>query len=480
MRRFPHYLPLNQNSEDTPTMSTLTRTYLVIIIIGFSVVLSLLYYVSSHMMTPQHRREHLHDSPGLLRKHTGSQPSLYEEPGLSNATENPSTSKDDNQSHQIRVLEETTDNKTYSRTTLPLKQTTKTVKQTAKTVKQTAKTVSNGGAPKPETRPIFVQKVEEKETVKDAVAMEMGDENGVADEEEVCRPHHASSTIVNTHPKFRKDIPLFVTNDYKSYSSVMNYSPPFGLRGTDKDLMNVLKILPQASTMPENIERIPCKRCIVVGSGGILLGKKLGPQIDDFDIVIRMNNGPVKGYEEDVGHKTTIRMSYPEGALQDPGGYHQDSLFLMVPFKSLDFLWLQRIIGKQSVGDIASRFWKSIAHAIPKNADKFRIVNPALLQETSFDLIGFPTMGGKMGKNVPTIGSLAIIWAINYCDEVTVAGFGYDLSQPTVWLHYYKDAKMSSIAKSWTHDINKEKEFLKTLVRNGVITDLTGGIIGHV
>ncbi|CAH1242927.1 ST3GAL3 [Branchiostoma lanceolatum] len=434
MKRFPHYLPLNPNSADSSTMSTLTRTYLVIIVIGFSVVLSLLYYVSSHMMTPQHRREHLHNTPGLLRKHTGSQHSLFEEPGLSNATEKPTISKDDNGDHQMRILEETIDNLTYNTTTHGLKPTTKTVPK--------------GDAAKSEDRPVTVQKVKEKVTVKDAVAMETGDEKGVADAEEQCRAHHASSTIVNTHPKFRKDIPLFVTNDYKSYSSVMNYPPPFGLRGTDKDLTSVLKVLPQASTMPENIER--------------------------------MNNGPVTGYEEDVGHKTTIRMSYPEGALQDPDGYHPDSLFLMVPFKSIDFLWLQRIIGKQSVGNIASRFWKSIAHVIPKEADTFRIVNPALLQETSFDLIGFPTKGGKMGKNVPTLGSLAIIWAINYCDEVTVAGFGYDLSKPSVWLHYYKDVKMSTIKNSWTHDINKEKDFLKTLVRNGVITDLTGGILGDI
>ncbi|XP_019621130.1 PREDICTED: CMP-N-acetylneuraminate-beta-1,4-galactoside alpha-2,3-sialyltransferase-like [Branchiostoma belcheri] len=470
MRRFPHYLPLKQYSEDSSgAMSTLTRTYLVIIIIGFSVVLSLLYYVSSHMMTPQHRREHLHNTPGLLRKHTGGQHTLFEEPGHSNATDKSSTSKDDTQSHMIRILEEETDKISYNTTPYYLQQTT-------------TKTVPKGGNIKKEDRPVTVKetgKDEVKEIKKDEAAIQMN-ERGVEDVEKQCRPHQASKTIVNTHPKFRKDIPLFVTNDYKSYSSVMNYPPPFGLKETDKFLTSVLKVLPQASTMPDNIERIQCKRCMVVGSGGILEGKKLGAQIDDFDIVIRMNNAPVQGFQEDVGHKTTIRMSYPEGALQDPKGYDPDSLFLMVPFKSLDFLWLQRIIGKQSLRDISSKFWKSIAHVVPKNADKFRIVNPALLQETSFDLIGFPTKGGKMGKNVPTMGSLGIIWAINYCDEVSVAGFGYDLSKPSVWLHYYKDVKMSTIANSWTHDINKEKDFLKTLVRNGVITDLTGGILGGI
>lgn len=35
--------------------------------------------------------------------------------------------------------------------------------------------------------------------------------------------------------------------------------------------------------------------------------------------------------------------------------------------------------------------------------------------------------------------------ALHNCDEVAVAGFGYDMNMPNAPLHYYEDVKMSAI-----------------------------------
>jgi len=35
--------------------------------------------------------------------------------------------------------------------------------------------------------------------------------------------------------------------------------------------------------------------------------------------------------------------------------------------------------------------------------------------------------------------------ALHNCDEVAVAGFGYDMSSPNAPLHYYENIKMSAI-----------------------------------
>jgi len=32
---------------------------------------------------------------------------------------------------------------------------------------------------------------------------------------------------------------------------------------------------------------LSCKRCIIVGNGGILANKSLGSRIDDYDVVVR-------------------------------------------------------------------------------------------------------------------------------------------------------------------------------------------------
>lgn len=62
-----------------------------------------------------------------------------------------------------------------------------------------------------------------------------------------------------------------------------------------------------------------------------------------------MNEALVKGYGKDVGTKTTIRITYPEGAIQNPENYEQDSLFVLSAFKPLDFKWLRQMVYKEKM-----------------------------------------------------------------------------------------------------------------------------------
>lgn len=79
-------------------------------------------------------------------------------------------------------------------------------------------------------------------------------------------------------------------------------------------------------------------------------------------------------------------------------------------------------------------------------------------------------------QNVPTIGVSALDLASLLCDEVSLAGFGYNLSQKGAPLHYYDHLPMSAMQGEKSHNVNRETELLQRLVRDGVITDLTGGI----
>jgi len=49
-------------------------------------------------------------------------------------------------------------------------------------------------------------------------------------------------------------------------------------------------------------------RCAVVGNSGVLLNTTFGKDIDDHEIVIRLNAAPTHGYVEHVGMKTTARV----------------------------------------------------------------------------------------------------------------------------------------------------------------------------
>lgn len=77
---------------------------------------------------------------------------------------------------------------------------------------------------------------------------------------------------------------------------------------------------------------------------------------------------------------------------------------------------------------------------------------------------------------VPTIGLTALNLASLLCDEVSLAGFGYNVSQKGVPLHYYDHLPLSTMEWKGGHNVNKETQLLRQLVHQGAITDLTGGI----
>lgn len=59
--------------------------------------------------------------------------------------------------------------------------------------------------------------------------------------------------------------------------------------------------------------------CAVVGNGHALKGRGLGAEIDSHDVVIRFNNGLVRGYEGDAGSRTSLRLvNHVAAQLLDP------------------------------------------------------------------------------------------------------------------------------------------------------------------
>ncbi|XP_010004874.1 PREDICTED: CMP-N-acetylneuraminate-beta-1,4-galactoside alpha-2,3-sialyltransferase isoform X4 [Chaetura pelagica] len=274
---------------------------------------------------------------------------------------------------------------------------------------------------------------------------------------------------------FSKPAPMFLDDSFRKWARIRDFVPPFGIKGQDNLIKAILSATKDYRLTPA-LDSLSCRRCIIVGNGGVLANKSLGLKIDDYDVVIRLNSAPVKGFEKDVGGKTTLRITYPEGAIQKMEQYEKDSLFVLAGFKWQDFKWLKYIVYKEKVS-ASDGFWKSVATRVPREPHEIRILNPFFIQEAAFSFIGLPFNNGLMGRgNIPTLGSVAITMALHNCDEVAVAGFGYDMSSPNAPLHYYENIKMSAIKESWTHNIQREKEFLRKLVKARVITDLTSGI----
>ncbi|XP_056606438.1 ST3 beta-galactoside alpha-2,3-sialyltransferase 3a isoform X1 [Triplophysa dalaica] len=290
-----------------------------------------------------------------------------------------------------------------------------------------------------------------------------------------CKPGYAQAKMTSIYPKFSKPAPMFLDSNFKRLSKISNYPPPFGIK-TQENIIDIILSATKSNTLGPELDSLSCMKCIIIGNGGILFNKSLGSKIDEYDVVIRLNEGPVRGFEKDVGSKTTMRITYPEGAIQKPDRYEDDSLFVFSAFKPVDFKWLKQMVFKEKLRRMEG-FWKSVARRVPRKAEDMRILNPYFIQEAAFKFIGLPHNKGLMGRgNIPTLGTVAITMALHSCDEVAVAGFGYDMNTPRAPLHYYEKLMMSAIKESWTHNISKEKEFLRKLVKGGVIQDLTNGI----
>lgn len=80
------------------------------------------------------------------------------------------------------------------------------------------------------------------------------------------------------------DIPVFVQQDVPSS---WDLPPPLGLQGSEEHLALALASLPQPGLPPALSREGSCRRCVVVGNGGVLHGSHLGAHIDQYDVIIR-------------------------------------------------------------------------------------------------------------------------------------------------------------------------------------------------
>ncbi|XP_070563798.1 CMP-N-acetylneuraminate-beta-1,4-galactoside alpha-2,3-sialyltransferase-like [Ptychodera flava] len=317
-------------------------------------------------------------------------------------------------------------------------------------------------------------KTHNREIVKKSM-LQAGNASRSHNVQEQCKPFQSRIKMSKLRKTFKSQMPLFVNENYTLWSNVAEYPLPFGVQSYESEIDDLLKVVKETA-YPKELLRPGCKKCVVVGSGGILAGSGMGLEIDSYDVVMRVNGGPTRCFEKDVGTKTTMRISYPEGAPQEPGEYDPSELFVLVPFKSKDLEWLERVATGRTVSWIG--YWRPrIANSVPIPRSHFRILNPEIVGHTAFDLVKFPLNKGRKYKNVPTMGTICIMAAMTVCDEVAVAGFGYNPNDPDSRVHYYEDMKMDTAFVLSTHDIHGEKQFLKDMVKYGIIKDLTGGIM---
>ncbi|XP_078496259.1 CMP-N-acetylneuraminate-beta-galactosamide-alpha-2,3-sialyltransferase 4 isoform X2 [Lissotriton helveticus] len=290
----------------------------------------------------------------------------------------------------------------------------------------------------------------------------------------VCSPGSVEAMATAFIENYTRDHQAFLEpSNFFWVKTNSTYTLPFGTRGIEDLLLKVLTITSKYNLPPEMSSK-KCKTCVVVGNGNRLQNSSLGHHINKYDVVIRLNNAPVRRYQKDVGNKTTMRFFYPESADFDHSiENNPETLMVLVPFKHLDLLWLKSVVNNEK-RQPAKGFWKKPPIMFNVKVDNIRILHPYFMQVTTGKLLNASMIqSSKIIAQKPTSGLLAITFALHFCDVVHIAGFGYpELTNNRTPIHYYEKATLHAMVMS-DHNISQETRTIKRLLDYGIIKNLT-------
>ncbi|XP_078265691.1 type 2 lactosamine alpha-2,3-sialyltransferase-like isoform X6 [Rhinoraja longicauda] len=263
--------------------------------------------------------------------------------------------------------------------------------------------------------------------------------------------------LINEKIQFRSKSesknPFLCSSDigHKSWPANAMVKPetlPFGTLSTERHFQAILENLENCD-LPHQLKNLSCLRCIVIGNGAVLRNRTLGKKINAYDVVIRLNSGPVFGYENDVGNKTTFRLCYPESISIDRSHHDNNTTMIFVPFKTADLRWLKEVLLKKRVS--LRGFWKKPPLELIYKKAQVRVLNPSVVQKAAFELLDLPkTVAWPKPPQYPTTGIIALSMALTMCDEVHIAGFKYDAKNRNGTLHYYGNETMSTMEKRFS------------------------------
>ncbi|XP_062844269.1 CMP-N-acetylneuraminate-beta-galactosamide-alpha-2,3-sialyltransferase 1-like [Trichomycterus rosablanca] len=202
-----------------------------------------------------------------------------------------------------------------------------------------------------------------------------------------------------------------------------------------------------------------CRSCSVVGNSGNLRSSNYGSLIDSSEFVIRINQAPTRGFEQDVGYRTTHHVMYPESAIDLP---NPKVSLLLIPFKTLDLEWLTSTFTTAHI----NYTYMPVPTRIKANRNNVLLYNPAFMKYVHESWM-------ENHGQYPSTGFLTIVLALHICDQVNVFGFG--ANQNGDWHHYWEEEELNSAFKeTFVHHAVYEHDLTQKLYQQGKITFYKG------
>uniref|UniRef100_A0A6I8Q3P9 alpha-N-acetylgalactosaminide alpha-2,6-sialyltransferase n=1 Tax=Xenopus tropicalis TaxID=8364 RepID=A0A6I8Q3P9_XENTR len=283
-------------------------------------------------------------------------------------------------------------------------------------------------------------------------------------------------------PIFLPKIKIFMDNsDFSNeiWDRLQHFIPPFGWMELNytvvKDVVSALPPLPdqqilQAAQKPQDPQ---CFSCAVVGNGGILNGSGVGREIDSHAYVFRVNGAVIKGFEDDVGSRTsfygftayTMLASLSDTQLKKRGFSKipkDNTRYILFAEAPRDYAWLDALQKNKDI--IKGTLENYRKHPRDDFGDSF---DPKKLFVSHPDFMRYLKNRSEPLWHLPEpTDSLynAFDWSL-----LQVSAYGFMTDDFYKYSDHYYDVKSSPIKFYANHDFRLEKHLWKHLHRENII-----------